>query len=189
MNDCGRITESSFRRGLDDLTRVLTSFNKLYISHPEVNALAFLYKDPTDTERILWRQFCEDVEEGRPECIIYLLVRIYGGKAESSRLCKRLYTPSWAWTRAPHSSNRSDLMSTFQLTATVYLMSLYAELLSLQTHNLVKAPSAKSQLSKMSLCPTGNVEKLVVLIPIKILIYLIKFMFINNLIFIILSNL
>lgn len=61
MND-GRITVSQFRRGLDALQ--VSSLGRLYIAETNIHALIALYKDPNDPDRVCWRTFEDDINQG-----------------------------------------------------------------------------------------------------------------------------
>ncbi|KAL1139678.1 hypothetical protein AAG570_006656 [Ranatra chinensis] len=63
-NDCGRIPVAAFLRGLSELRETWRRERTvLYLSKLELKSLCDLYRDPGDLERILWQQFCRDVEE------------------------------------------------------------------------------------------------------------------------------
>lgn len=61
MND-GRVTVSQFRRGLDALQ--VSSLGRLYIAETDIHALITLYKDPNDLDRVCWRTFEDDINQG-----------------------------------------------------------------------------------------------------------------------------
>ncbi|KAG7211846.1 hypothetical protein KM043_011069 [Ampulex compressa] len=57
--NCGRVTISQFRRGLDALQ--VSSLGHLYLAEIEIDSLINLYKDPNDPDQVCWRTFEDDI--------------------------------------------------------------------------------------------------------------------------------
>lgn len=72
----GKVTISQFKRGLEGLQ--ISTLGRLYLAEPEINALVTLYKDPNDPDRVCWRTFADDIDQGKYFsnflCKVYLLV-------------------------------------------------------------------------------------------------------------------
>lgn len=65
----GKISSNQFERALNRLSR--SALGALYIAPEEIEILKAFYTDPNDNERILWRTFEDDIDQGK---IILFLV-------------------------------------------------------------------------------------------------------------------
>ncbi|XP_067010369.2 uncharacterized protein [Anabrus simplex] len=59
--NCGRVTESQFRRCLDVLG--VSGIQRLYLSPPEIDMLVNVYRDPNDPSRVCYLTFEDDIDQ------------------------------------------------------------------------------------------------------------------------------
>nr|CAD7573058.1 unnamed protein product [Timema californicum] len=59
--NCGRITVSQFRRGLDRVG--INAIDRLYLSEPEIDMILQVYRDPNDSSRMCWKTFEDDIDQ------------------------------------------------------------------------------------------------------------------------------
>ncbi|KAK4881782.1 hypothetical protein RN001_005101 [Aquatica leii] len=57
----GKVTVSQFHRCLDALG--LSGLNKMFLSLPEIETLMIQYRDPSDSMRVCWKTFEDDVDQ------------------------------------------------------------------------------------------------------------------------------
>lgn len=65
--NCGFITKNQFLRALDNVG--ISGLHRLFLTNDELEILCQMYADPNDVDRVNWRQFEREVNEGNEKKI------------------------------------------------------------------------------------------------------------------------
>lgn len=66
VHNSGRVTDSQFRRCLSAMSVGAGGVSRFYLSPYEMDILVNHYRDLNNPDLVLWRQFEDDVNRGKP---------------------------------------------------------------------------------------------------------------------------